>query len=191
MSSVNIYGDACRALRDKRMSSVIALSDELIRVGEMRDSGYFMRGIAFEYGGDGVDINLDRAIDSYRQAAYLMPDSITFLYLARAHMKKGGEHHKSALRYIEEAEVARKSPMVDVAYARYYEELPTPDYVKAGSYYLRAAMSGRFAGFFGYSSVSRKLGRKFRALFVDCVRITLGPFLFLILGKKASETLTR
>jgi hypothetical protein len=80
-------------------------------------------------------------------------------------------------------------PEVDLAYAKFYESGSDPNYAKARHHYLRAALSGRFAGFFGYAAMSRKMSQKVRAVFVDGLRLVVGPFLFLLLGNQASKTL--
>lgn len=191
MKHSDVYGRARKALRGNQAKDVLALSETLIKSDHApaHASGYLMRGMAYELGGEGIEIDLERAAANYRKAASLAPDAITFLYLARALMKQGGERHRDALRYIEEARSIRMAPEVDLAYAKYFESGSDPDYVRARNYYLRAALAGRFAGFFGYSAISRKMGQKVRAAFVDGLRLVAAPFLFLLLGKKASKTL--
>lgn len=146
-------------------------------------------GLIYEFGGGGVEIDLSKAVEHYRKTAYKIPSSIGYIHLARALMKQGGERHHDALRYIEEAKSIQMVPEVDLAYAKYYEGGNDPDYARARHYYLRAALAGRFAGFFGYAAMSRKMDQKVRAAFVDGLRLVAGPFLFLLLGKKASKTL--
>jgi TPR repeat protein len=185
------YARARKALRYNRAAEALILSKELIDSDYIPDHvpGYLLKGLVYELGGDGVDKDLERAAASYRKAASLAPDAITFLYLARALMKQGGERRREALRYIDEARVLRMAPEVNLAYATYYESGSDSDYIKARDYYLRAALAGRFAGFFGYAAMSRKMGQNVRATVVDCLRLVAGPFLFLLLGKKASKTL--
>lgn len=191
MKHSDIYGKARKALQDNQAQDVLALSEILINSDHApaHASGYLMRGIAYELGSGGVERDLERAAANYRKAANLSPDAITFLYLARALMKQEGKRHREALRYIEEAKLIRMVPEVELAYAKYYEGGNDPDYVKARHHYLRAALSGRFAGFFGYAAMSRKMGQKVRAAFVDSLRLVLGPVLLLLLGKQASKTL--
>lgn len=191
MKHSDVYDSARKALRHSRAEEVLALSETLIKSDHTpaHASGYLMRGMAYELGGDGVERDLARAAESYRKAAYLAPDAITFLFLARALMKQGGDRHREALRYIKEANSLRITPEVHLAYAKYYEGGSDPDYAVARRYYLRAALAGRFAGFFGYSAMSRKMGQNIRAILVDGLRLVAGPLLFLLLGKKASETL--
>jgi len=191
MKHSDVYDCARNALRYSRVKEVLALSETLIKSDHVpaHASGYLMRGIAYELGGDGVERDLERAASNYRKASSLAPDAITFLYLARALMKQGGDRHREALRYIDEARGLRMMPEVNLAYAMYCEGGANPNYIKARDYYLRAALAGRFAGFFGYSAMSRKMGQNIRATLVDGLRLVTGPFLFLLLGKQASKTL--
>lgn len=191
MKHSDVYGEARKALQSNQAQEVLALSEALIKSDHApaNASGYLMRGMAYELGGNGVERDLERAAANYRKAASLAPDAITFLYLARALMKQGGDQHRDALRYIDEAKSIRMVPEVDLAYAKYYEDGSTPDYVKAQHHYLRAALAGRFAGFFGYAAISRKMGQNVRATFVDGLWLVVGPILFLLLGKQASKTL--
>ncbi|MBB3275433.1 MULTISPECIES: hypothetical protein [unclassified Pseudoxanthomonas] len=191
MKHSDTYNDARNAIRSNSAKELLALSETLINSDHTPShaSGYLMRGIAYELGGDDVESDLERAAANYRKAASMVPDAITFLYLARALMKQGGERHREALRYIDEAKSLRMVPEVNLAYAKYYESSDKPNYAKARHYYLHAALAGRFAGFFGYASMSRKMDQKARAILVDGLRLALGPFLFLLLGKQASKTL--
>ncbi|NIJ70316.1 hypothetical protein [Xanthomonas sp. 60] len=191
MKHSDVFGDAIKALRNSQSQDLLALSEILIKSDHapFNAPGYMMRAMAYELGGQGIERDLERAASNYRKAAYLVPDAITFLYLARVLMKQGGEQHRNALRYIDEAKVLRMVPEVNLAYARYYEGGDDPDYVKAQHYYLRAALAGRFAGFFGYSAASRQMGQHVRACVVVGLLIIAFPFLLLLLGKKARRTL--
>lgn len=189
MKYSDVYSSARNALRDNQAQDMLALSETLIEsdYAPAHAPGYLMRGMAYELGGGGVEVDLERAAANYRKAASLAPEAITFLYLARVLMKQGCGQHREALRYIDEAKSVRMVPEVSLAYAKYYEGGNDPDYVKAGRHYLRAALAGRFAGFFGYAATSRMMGHHIRAVLADCLRLALGPFLFLVLGKKASK----
>lgn len=191
MKHANIYHSARQALVERKVGDLLSLAEALISSDHApaHASGYLLRGMAYELGGDGVEQDLERAAADYRKAATLAPDAIPYLYLARTLMKQGGERHRTALRYIKEAESIRKTPEVDLAYAKYFESGQDPDLVKARHYYTRAALAGRFAGFFGYAQVSRRMGQGVRAACVDCLRLVVGPFLFLLLGREASKTL--
>jgi hypothetical protein len=102
-------------------------------------------------------------------------------------MKSGMEFYPEAKKHLDEARKLGAPPELDIAYAKYFETSPQPDFVVARKYYARAARAGRFVGFFGYSTVLRKEGRNVAALMVDIVRILAGPLLFLVMGGKASK----
>jgi tetratricopeptide (TPR) repeat protein len=188
MKFAEIYDLADRAIAEGKCSELLLLSEKLISSGDESayPSGYMLKGMAYEIGGDGVNQDFEKAISCYRQAAYLQPDTLTYVSMARAMMKQGPDSYSSALKYLNEAKNSKYAPELDIAFGQCYESAPKPDYELAKTHYLRAAVRGRFHGFFGYSSVSRKMGQQGRALLADCVRVAVGPFLFLLLGKRAS-----
>jgi len=179
---------AQESFRNRKASESLEVLDQLLREHESTDdaAGYFLKGLIFEFGGDGVTIDLVKAIENYRIASNLIQNSdpIPFLYLARALMKQGPKSYLSALNYIKQASAVRHAPEVDLAFGSYYEVAEISLDV-AKKYYIKAALNGRFAGFFGLSSVLRKNGKSSQAIIVDAARILLGPFLFILLGKKA------
>jgi hypothetical protein len=187
MNTKDALKDAQNAFRARKASESLKALEYVLREGKPTDNaaGYLLRGLIYEFGGDGVSIDLTRAIESYRAASHSIQnsDAIPFLYLARALIKQGPESYSSALKYIQQASIARHTPEVDLAYASYYEL--TNNLGTAKKHYLKAAINGRFAGFFGLSSVLRKNGKSLQAFIVDCCRILLGPLLFILLGKKA------
>ncbi len=187
MNTAKMLKDAQEAFRAGKASDSLKALESMLREGESTNdaAGYLLKGLIYEFGGDGVSVDLLRAIDSYRVASNLIQnsDSVPFLYLARALMKQGPESYSSAFRYMQQASAARHTPEVDLAFASYYELTENLD--AARRHYTKAAFNGRFAGFFGLSSVLRRNGKSIQAVVVDLCRILLGPFLFLLLGKKA------
>ena len=163
----------------------VELGQQLVRDGYQ--PAHLLMGLIYEFGGDGIEADLSRAIEHYRMMAYAIPSPIGYIHLARALMKQGKESYPAALRYLQEADREGSTPELNLAYATYYETAPAPNYEAARQHYLKAALRGRFLGFFGYAAMSRRLGQRFRAFLVDCTRIALGPFLFLLLGKTARK----
>ena len=163
----------------------VELGQELVRDGYK--PAHLLMGLIHEFGGDGIEVDLSKAVDHYRMTAYAIPSPIGYIHLARALMKKGKESYPEALRYLKEADREGATPELNLAYAKYYEPASVPDYATAQQHYLKAALRGRFMGFFGYATMSRRLGQHFRALLVDCTRTALGPFIFLLLGKTARK----
>lgn len=118
----------------------------------------------------------------------MAPDPIPFCYPARASIKKGdGSGYQDAFGYLQEAARSGLTPEVVLGWAHYHRTRPDVDLDAAKKFYLRAAAGGRFRGFFGYSEVARELGQNGRAFVADCIRITLGPFMALLLGKRAQN----
>lgn len=184
--ATQVLQNAQEAFRSGKASEALKELDSLLREKSTDDAaGYLLRGLIHEFGGDDVCVDLVKAIESYMAASHLIQnsDSVPFLYLARASMKQGPGSYSSALKYIEQARAIRHAPEVDLALASYYER--TGEFGAAHGYYKKAALNGRFAGFFGLSSVLRKRGKGLQAAIVDCSRILVGPVLFILLGKKA------
>lgn len=189
MKYTEILNLAEKAIAEERIAELLSLCEILIDSEDesVRPSGYMLKGIAYEIGGDGVDQDLEKAVGYYRQAVYLQPNAMTYVFMARASMKKGADSFASALHYLKEAEKLSYVPELDIAFGMCYENQPEQDLGLAKKHYLKAALHGRFHGFFGYSSVCKKTGQYGRALLADSVRIVIGPILFLLLGKKASS----
>ncbi|MFV1849023.1 tetratricopeptide repeat protein [Stenotrophomonas maltophilia] len=169
-------GEAGKAL--SLAESLIESEDESKRL-----DGYLCRGMVYEDGGEGVCVDLDVALDSYRRVSLIAPSSIAFSNLARVSMKL--KDFSRAIRYLEIAGEFEMTPEVILGFALFHEESSSFDGRAAKRLYLRAALNGRFAGFFGYSRVARKLGERGRALAVDCIRVLLGPVIAFIIGKKS------
>ncbi len=192
MNTSKALKEAQEAFHARKASDSLKALEFVLREGESTNdaAGYLLKGLIYEFGGDGVSIDLVKAIESYRAASNRIhnSDSIPFLHLARALMKQGPESYPPAFKYMQQASAARHTPEVDLAFASYYELTENLD--AARKHYMKAMFNGRFAGFFGLSSVLRKSGNNFQAVFVDSCRILLGPFLFLLLGKKARASFT-
>lgn len=174
----------------KGSQSLEALEQVLREGGPPNDAAaHLLKGMIYEFGGEGVSIDLSKAVESYRTASHLIgnSDSIPFLYLARALMKQGPGSYAAALNYIQQASTARHTAEVDLAFAAYYEA-DEGSLNLAKRHYLKAAAKGRFAGFFGLASMLRKGGHNLQAIIVDGVRILAGPILFVLLGKTARSS---
>lgn len=187
MNASKLLKEAQDAFHKRKASDSLEILNLVFREGGSSDdaAGYLLKGLIYEFGGDGISIDLVKAIESYRSASNIIhdSDSIPFLYLARALIKQGPGSYSSAFKCMQRASGACHTPEVDLAFASYYELTENLDAAK--KYYTKAMFNGRFAGFFGLSSVLRKKGNKFQAALVDSCRIILGPFLFIFLGRKA------
>jgi hypothetical protein len=174
-----------RLLEKGQAAQALALAEELIRSEDEMDrvDGYSCRGMVFEDGGQDVAVDLDRSIDSYRRASLIAPNAVTFLYLARVTLKR--KEFPQSLRFLEISAGYEETPEILLGFAQWFEESDPPDYGMAKSYYAKAALSGRFAGFFGYSRVARAAGQPLRALAVDIARILSGPLIALAIGTRA------
>lgn len=182
--------NAQEAFREGRASEALDELEALLKIGESTDdaAGYLLRGLIYEFGGNGISIDLVKAVENYRRASSLIHNSevTPFLYLARASIKQGIDEYPSALKYVREASSISHTPEVDLAFASYYEHIG--DLEAAQTYYKSAALRGRFAGFFGISGLLRRRGKTLEAAIVDFCRILIGPLLFLLLGRAARSS---
>lgn len=175
-----------KALKRDEYSAIVPFATQLIEYGPPSSiDGYLFRGIAFENGDDKLSVDLRKATDDYRQLVMIAPTAVSYQYLARALMKQGHENYPAAIRHLEEARSIEKIAEIDLGFAEYFLTKECPDYNKARDYFLRAALKGRFMGFFGYSKTSRLLNQPLRALSADCLRIIFGPLIALIIGGQA------
>lgn len=186
MNFEQVLRDAQIADENEAYAEVIRLASHLIQAGDpWIVRGFMLRGSAYEHGSsDGVG-DIAMAVQDFRQVSILAPHSLSYQCLARVLMKSGNDNYPSALRFLGEASSLGATPELYLGYAHYYQTCREPDLQLARKYFLRAALRGRFQGFFGYSHVSRMLGQPIRAAFVDAVRVVLGPFIWLVLGAKA------
>ncbi len=185
------FSKAIRLLDEGRAHEALQVASLLLSSDDEGDklSGYLCRGFAYEDGGEDLQPDLEKATHNFRQAALIAPDAITFCYLARTSMKRGGDSgYSHALIYLRHAADIAMTADVILGFAHYHHTKPDRDADCAKRFYLRAACRGRFAGFFGYSEVSRELGQHIRARAVDCIRIALGPFIALLIGRRAQDT---
>lgn len=183
-----VHSDFKRAvgLLDKaEAAQALALGQQLI--GSLEESerldGYLCLGFVYEDGGTGFAPDLDKSLDSFRRASLIAPNAITFLNLARVSLKQ--QEHAAALRFLQISADYEVTPETLLGFGHYFEVHLPAEAAKAQSYYIKAALRGRFAGFFGYSRVARASGQKVRAFLMDCVRIVSGPFIALAIGARA------
>lgn len=184
------FTKAMHLLDEGRAQDALKIGNDLVASDDEGDrlSGYLCRGLVYEDGGQGLQKDIEKSIYNYRQAALIAPNAISFCYLARASMKKGGESgYSEALKYLQQAAESGVTPEVILGFAHYYRTKPDNDFESAKKFYLRAAFHGRYMGFFGYSEVSRQSGQNFRAAVVDVIRIFLGPFIALLIGVRAQD----
>lgn len=166
-------------------AQALALAEDLIRSEDEMDrlDGYTCRGMVFEDGGLDVTADLDKSLDSYRRASLIAPNAVSFLHMARVSLRR--KEFSQALRYLEISAGYEVTPEILLGFAQWFEESDPVDSRMAKSYYVKAALRGRFAGFFGYSRVARAAGQPLRALAMDVVRILCGPLLALAIGTRA------
>lgn len=181
------FADAMRYLDEGRAEEALRIGESLVRSTDEGDrlSGYLCRGFVYEDGAVDFNIDLDRAMYNYLQASLIAPDPITYAYLARVSMKKG--EYPYALRYLNESASMGSSIESILGFAHYYREKPNKELEVSKRFYLRAALRGRFSGFFGYSQVAREAGQTIRAIAMDVVRVILGPFIAIVMGVKARD----
>lgn len=185
-----VFAKAMRLLDDGRAKEALEIGERFVLSDDEGDrlSGYLCRGLAYEDGGQDLQPDVEKAIHNYRQAALIIPDPISFCHLARASMKAGtGDGYEAAFKYLQEAARTSLTPEVALGFAQYYRTKSGSDLDLAKKFYLKAAVRGRFGGFFGYSEVAREAGQNVRAFAVDCIRIALGPLMALLLGRRAQD----
>ncbi len=176
---------AVRLLDQAEVAQALALGQQLIGSLEESDrlDGYLCLGFVYEDGGPGFAPDLDKALDSFRRASLIAPNAITFLNLARVSLKQ--KEHAAALRFLYLSADYEVMPETLLGFGHYFEAHLPSGSAKARAYYIKAAMRGRFAGFFGYSRVARASGQVVRAFLMDLLRIVFGPFIALAIGTRA------
>lgn len=179
------YRSAVRLLDEGEARKALQLAESLIASTDegSRIEGYMCRGMIHEEGGDGVPVDLEKSMDSYRRVSLIAPGAIPFLNLARVSLKR--KSFVEAFRFLNASASFEVSPETLLGYGHYFEECDSKEPEKAKEYFFKAAMRGRFAGFFGYARVARASGQHLRALLMDCTRIASGPLIALAIGSRA------
>jgi len=190
MNTREMLQKAQNAFRSRQGLKALHLLEAILAHGDSPDdaASHLLRGLIYEFGCEDVAVDLARAIGSYRAASNLIgnSDPIPFLYLARSLMKQGKDNYSGAFKAIQNACAARWTPECHLALGYFYEQ--SDDLDAARRHYGKAALNGRFAGFFGLSTVLRKSGKTTQAVLVDVCRILMGPLIFLVLGKRATSS---
>ena len=180
--------EADKAILAGNYSRLAVLAPALIAEGgRFLISGYLYLGIAYENGDSELEVDIDRAVNAYRQLVLLVPCTESYIYLARAMMKRGNESYGDFHKYLSEARKYGTSAILDLGFAEYYKTKKDPDYALSRTYFKRAALRGRFRGFFGYSECSRLMGQPVNALAVDVLRVMTGWMFYLVAGGKTKE----
>lgn len=176
---------ALQLLEKGRAVEALALAQQLVGSSDedARIDGFMCMGYVYEQGGADMEPDFDKSLDCFRRASLLAPHGITFLDLARISLKR--KDFPAALRFLHVSAGYEIMPETLLGYGQYFEEVLPPDAEKAKSHFLRAALRGRFAGFFGYSRVARASGQHGRAFLMDCARILSGPIIALAIGVRA------
>lgn len=185
------FAEAMRALGDGDTATAIRIGEHFLSSVDEGDhaSGYLCLGYAFEDCGVASKQSLERALSCYRKLSITAPGQLPFFLLARVSMKIGGDDgFRKALGYLEEARRYGNTPEYVLGLAHYFRTGPRKDLAKAKELYFKAATSGRFSGFFGYSEVARELNQRYRAFWMDCARIFAGPVIALLIGRRAQES---
>jgi TPR repeat protein len=179
------FKKAVRLLDHGQAGQALVLAESMIRSEDASErlDGYVCRGFVYEDGGAEVAVDLDRSLDSFRRASLLAPNAFTFLHMARVCLKR--RDPAQALRFLEISAEYEILPETLLGFAQWHEESDPMDLSLAKSYYVKAALKGRFAGFFGYSRVARVAGQPCRALWMDVLRIVCGPLIALAIGARA------
>lgn len=179
------FKQAIRLLEEGQARTALKLAERLVASATemVRLDGHICRGIVYEDGGIDLEPDFGKAMDSYRRASLIAPCADTFIHLARMSMKMN--NYPAALRFLTISEDHEQTPEVLLGFGLYHEAHIPEGASAAKSYFVKAALRGRFAGFFGYSRVARSIDQNFRALGMDCMRIVSGPFIALAIGVRA------
>lgn len=184
MSNDGALMEIRRLVRNGRYAETIPMATKLIQEGGREAvSGYFYRASAYEMvGGD----SLEKSANDFRKLVLLAPSLDSHVHLARVLLAIGGRDDE-ARKMLDEAGKFGNSAVLYLGWAEFYRIGSNPDLKASRSYYLKAAMRGRFQGFFGVANTSRLLGQPIRAAFVDLLRISLGWFISILIGRRARE----
>lgn len=181
----NYLEEAFHAFYKGRSHESLAL---LKNAGESTEDGSIamLKGLIYEFGANELEIDLPAALHHYRHAAVLSPDVVPpYLHMARVLMKSHA-NSDSIKHWLDTAAAIRNDADVSLAFAAYYEEVGDIDLRKARVCFRRAALSGRYAGFFGVARILRMQGKCGSAMAVDLLRVLLAPFLLLLIGRKVT-----
>ncbi len=184
------YSKAARLYNERKMRDALAAANQLISDGDA--SGYYIAGGVYEYGGDGLDRDLDKALDAYEKAREKCKYAEAQLGAARVLLRKGGRQNVAkAMSYCEQLLVLapRTKAISYMTLARIHEKYSDPpDIPNARKLYLKAGFLGLASAFREYARVEYMFGSKLlgRILYF-LVAILISPLMRLFIGKKTNR----
>lgn len=162
----------------------LSISEDLVLKGYK--PAYMLVGVINEYGGRGVMINLPRAIDCYRQLVFSIPSDVSYIYLARAHLKIGAPEDLSRAKvYLANAGKFRKSGSLYLAMGAYHES--KHDWLLSARYNIQALLYGRLLGMRRAADALSQAGYVPIAWLLRGLQLVIGLPLRLMIGKRAIE----
>ena len=155
-------------------------------IAEGNSGGYMLLGMIQEYGGDGIAIDFDSAITSYRSWAYAHEYGAPYRYLARVYLKKSGHGDlERAEAYLTEARKFEHNGALYLALGAYHE--CREEWAQSAKYNLIALFHGRILGMRRASTALSRAGYAPLGWVLRGLQIIVGPTLGLILGRRILE----
>lgn len=163
---------------------VVKLGQELVYEGYQ--PAYLLLGLAYEFGGDGIETDLGRAADYYRRLAFGMPSDIPYLYLARIYLKKGRQEDLAKVRsYLAEASGFRRSGALYLAKGAYHES--RSEWLPAARCNGLAGLYGRLLGMRRAADALSKAGYQPIAWLLRFIQLVVGLPLRVLIGRRSIE----
>jgi TPR repeat protein len=185
-----LFSHAMKLLDQGAAGQAFAIGEQLISSGDSAAivSGFMCCGFALEQGGDSLPQDLDRALSYFMRAAVAVPHIEADLNIARVLIKRGNDADvQRARKYLDDASRDGKSARINLGYAELYRTHKLRNVELELAHLSKAALRGRFAGFFGLARSLRREDRPVLALIVDTARVIVGPAIGLLLRAKAHE----
>jgi hypothetical protein len=192
MTESELFQEASRHFGQKRYAEALEIANDLIKAGYA--PAFMLRGLINEFGGDGIERNLQAARDAFADLSTKVSDPFVYIALARVLMKVGGkEAIGRAGKYIESAIEVKAFPDAWFIAGDFHNSKfnPWADEAfrsKAAGYYLRATLHGRILALREYAALQRLDGRPAFARMVLGISVILGPLFLILIGKKSLKT---
>lgn len=162
----------------------LAIASNLVANGYM--PAYMLLGLINEYGGGGVDVNLPQAVACYRQLSTAIPSDVSYICLARAHLKIGTSKDLDRVQaYLALASEFRRSGALYLALGAYHE--CRDEWILSARYNLYAVFYGRLLGMRRAADALSMAGYRPVAWLLRGAQFIIGLPLRLMLGKKSIE----
>ncbi len=188
MNDAELFRQGSNLFGRRRMREAIEIAHRLIQKDVA--SGYLLAGNVYEFGGDGIEPDLDKALCAYETALIRGRFAGAQLGAVRVLLRKGGRQNVAkATDYCEKLLTVSNQPIDYLTLGKIYEKHSDPtDIQKAKQLYLQSGFKGLASGFNEYARIQYTYQSKPYGVFLYFLAAIVSPIMKIFIGKKTFRT---